>query len=147
VGIKELETLTLWSAEIKDAEALTKALNLRTLMLFDTAVDTEFLGGMSQIRELRLSGFDGTAISGLGHLHELKSLTIIGGNLGDIRWLPGLESLENLDLYSVAISESAAFPTLPKLKKLKLNLKGTAVATELAKELRRKFAGAKVTTT
>jgi hypothetical protein len=75
-------------------------------------------------------------------MKNLKSLAIIGGMVGDLRWLADLTELTDLDLYSVEFTKAAEIPRLPSLQKL--SVKGRQLVPELASQIREAYPFAKI---
>jgi hypothetical protein len=127
--ISGIGLLSFSGAEIRNAEALSNVRSLHYLQMYDTKVKLAFLKDLAMLTRLTLSHIDENDLSDLSSAKNLKSLTIIGGELGDLHWLLPLTTLEDLDLYSVRIAASAKFPRLPLLHKL--SLKGPQIKSRI----------------
>ncbi|MGA8086967.1 MAG: NACHT domain-containing protein [Terracidiphilus sp.] len=142
--IRSLKMLSINYSHVLNSRELTSAHNLRRIFIYNSEIDFTFLIGMNKLVHLSLVEAQQDALSVLNDLHHLKSLVIIGGDLGELRKLDGLTSLEELDLFQVRISDSATLPSLPRLKKL--SLKGAGISPKLTREAYRKYPEVKITT-
>jgi hypothetical protein len=138
---KGIEMLMFSSGEINNPEALARLPKLRRLHIYSVKVDLAFLQGVKRITHLSLGDFYADAAL-LGNLDHLRSLSVIAGDVGDLRWLSGLKQLETLDLFAVSIAESAEIPKLASLRKV--SIKGKKISSEFADQIRKKYPGAKV---
>jgi len=136
--------LSINYSHVLNSRELTAARNLRRIFIYNSEIDFTFLIGMNKLVHLSLVEAQQDALSVLSDLHHLKSLMILGGDLGELRKLDGLASLEELDLFEVRISESATLPSLPRLKKL--GLKGAGISPKLVREAYRKYPEVKIAT-
>jgi hypothetical protein len=140
--IARTEVLRFSMVDIKNPEALSRLPDLRNLAVFQSNVDFAFLKGVKQITRLSLSYFYADT-SLLASLDNLEDLTVIVGNVGDLRWLSALKKLKTIDLFRVTIDESAKFPKLPSLQKV--SIAGMDRDTSLAKQVYKNYPQARIT--
>jgi hypothetical protein len=140
--IKTLEMFWISGGKIRNQEELIRAPKLSRLFLYSVEVDLRFLTEMVNLVHFSTENLAEDKLPILAQMKNLKSLSIIGGMVGDLRWLADLTELTNLDLYSVEFAKTADFPQLPSLQKL--SVKGGQLELGLASQIRETYPFAKI---
>lgn len=113
--------------QAKNIESIRYLSNLESLTLGSgTVEDAEYLTGLPRLRKLEIANFGVREISGLANLSRLESLKLWNAKLpGELSFLSGLSALRELSLDAMSkVTELSALSALSDLRSVRLeNLK------------------------
>ena len=132
-GMTKLANLNIGLGDVKDLSPISGLANLTELYLYGNfdCPDLQFLSGLTKLRTLQITPYNGegaatlSSLKGLENLTELRELSIYGtGNLTDVEPLANLTKLTQLRLPQQSNSEVldlGGLSGLTKLQDLQIN--------------------------
>ena len=132
-GMTKLASLNIGLGDVKDLSPISGLANLTELYLYGNfdCPDLQFLSGLTKLRTLQITPYNGegaatlSSLKGLENLTELRELSIYGtGNLTDVEPLANLTKLTQLRLPQQSNSEVldlGGLSGLTKLQDLQIN--------------------------